>query len=37
VGFTPFISGGKVVFEDVLRKTYSKVNEMFGTDIQPPL
>ncbi|MEB3263062.1 MAG: guanitoxin biosynthesis MBL fold metallo-hydrolase GntH [Synechococcus sp.] len=37
VGFTPFIASGKAVFKDVLKKTYAMVNEMFGTDIQPPL
>ena len=36
VGFTDFLVGGRVVFEDVIKFYYDQTNEMFGTDFQPP-
>jgi ribonuclease Z len=36
VGFSDFISGGKVVYQDVLEKIYGDANEEFGTDIPVP-
>ena len=36
VGFSDFISGGRVVYEEVLEKIYSDANEEFGTNIPPP-
>jgi ribonuclease Z len=37
VGFTEYISSGRVVFKDVLKRIYEEVNQQFGTDYQPPL
>lgn len=36
VGFTDFISSGRVVYKDVLEKIYSDANKEFGTDIPLP-
>ncbi len=36
VGFTDFLLGGRVVFEDVIKFYYDQTNEMFGTDFDPP-
>ena len=36
VGFSDFISGGKVPYQDVVEKVYNSVNEEFGTDIPAP-
>jgi ribonuclease Z len=37
VGFTEYISSGRVVFKDVLKRIYQEVNQQFGTNYQPPL
>ena len=36
VGFTDFLMGGRVVFEDVIKFYYDETNEMFGTSFEPP-
>jgi ribonuclease Z len=36
IGFTDFLVGGRVVFEDVIKFYYDQTNEMFGTDFEPP-
>lgn len=36
VGFSNFISEGRVVFKDVIKFYYDQANEMFGTDYEPP-
>jgi ribonuclease Z len=36
VGFTDYIMGGRVVFDDVINAYYKETNEMFGTNYQPP-
>jgi len=37
IGFTEFISGGREVFADVIKKAYEETNKLYGTNIQPPL
>ncbi|WP_077404545.1 guanitoxin biosynthesis MBL fold metallo-hydrolase GntH [Microbulbifer agarilyticus] len=36
VGFTKFITDGRVVYQDLINEIYEKVNEAFGTDLEPP-
>jgi ribonuclease Z len=36
VGFSDFVTGGRVVYKDVLKFYYDQTNEMFGTDFKPP-
>ena len=36
VGFSDFVSGGRVVYKDVLKFYYDQTNKMFGTDFKPP-
>ncbi len=36
VGFSEYIIGGRVVYEDVIKFYYDQTNEMFGTDYKPP-
>jgi len=36
VGFSKYVSGGRVVFQDVIEQYYKDTNEEFGTDFQPP-
>jgi ribonuclease Z len=36
VGFSKYIMGGRVVFDDVIKFYYDQTNEMFGTDFEPP-
>ena len=36
VGFTPFIMGGRQVYQDVIDEIYADVNEQFGTNFAPP-
>ncbi len=36
VGFSDFVFGGRVVFDDVIKFYYDQTNEMFGTNFQPP-
>ncbi len=36
IGFSDFVVGGRVVFEDVIKAYYDETNEMFGTDFKPP-
>jgi ribonuclease Z len=36
VGFSKYIIGGRVVFDDVINYYYEQTNEMFGTDFEPP-
>jgi ribonuclease Z len=36
VGFSDYVSGGRVVYKDVLKFYYDQTNQMFGTDFKPP-
>jgi ribonuclease Z len=36
IGFSEFVIGGRVVFEDVIKAYFDETNEMFGTDFSPP-
>ena len=36
IGFSDFIFGGRVVYDDVIKFYYDQTNEMFGTDFEPP-
>jgi len=36
VGFSDYVSGGRVVYKDVLQFYYDQTNQMFGTDFKPP-
>ena len=36
IGFSDFVTSGRVVFEDVIKFYYDQTNQMFGTDFQPP-
>ena len=37
VGFSEYITEGRVVFEDVVKKLYERVNTEYGSDEEPPL
>ena len=37
IGFTEFISGGREVFADVIKKAYEQTNKLYGTNVKPPL
>jgi len=37
VGFTEFTESGGEVFTDVIKRAYDQTNEMFGTNIKPPV
>jgi len=36
VGFSDFVKGGRVVFEEVIKAYYEQTNKEFGTNYQPP-
>jgi ribonuclease Z len=36
IGFSDEINGGRVVFEEVIRKYYDETNKQFGTNIPTP-
>ncbi len=36
VGFSPFIMGGRQVYQDVIDEIYADVNETYGTSFAPP-
>jgi ribonuclease Z len=36
VGFSPFIIGGRQVYQDVIDEIYADVNETYGTSFAPP-
>ena len=36
VGFSDFVTSGRVVFKDVVKKYYEETNKEFGTNYQPP-
>ena len=36
IGFSDYVFGGRVVFEDVIKFYYDQTNKMFDTDFQPP-
>jgi ribonuclease Z len=36
IGFSDFVTSGRVVFEDVIKFYYDQTNQMFGTDFKPP-
>jgi len=36
IGFSDYITGGRVVFKDVIDEYYKETNEMFGTDYPAP-
>jgi len=37
IGFSDYITSGRVVFDDVLKKIYKRVNEEYGSNEKPPL
>ena len=37
VGFSEYITNGRVVFEDVVKKLYERVNTEYGSNEEPPL
>lgn len=36
IGFSEYVSGGRVVFEDVIKQYYEQTNKEFGTNYEPP-
>ena len=36
VGFSDFITSGRVVYKEVLEKIYANTNKEFGTNVSPP-
>ena len=36
VGFSDYIKGGRVVYEDVIKQYYDETNKQFGTSFAPP-
>jgi len=36
VGFSPFITSGRRVYQDVIEDLYNRVNERFDTDVPVP-
>jgi len=36
VGFSDYIKGGRVVYEDVIKQYYDETNKQFGTSFEPP-
>jgi hypothetical protein len=36
VGFSKYVTDGRVVFTDVIKFYYDQTNKMFDTDFQPP-
>jgi len=36
IGFSDYISGGRVPYKDVVEKIYAEINEKYGTDIPTP-
>jgi len=36
VGFSDYIKGGRVVYEDVIKQYYEETNAQFGTSFEPP-
>lgn len=36
VGLSKYVSGGRQVFEDVVKNYYEQTNKEFGTDFKPP-
>jgi ribonuclease Z len=36
IGFSDYITGGRVNFQDVIEKLYSDINKEYGTNIPPP-
>ena len=36
VGFSDFITGGRVPFQDVVQQIYDEINERYGSNAQPP-
>jgi len=36
IGFSKYVTDGRVVFKDVIDLYYKETNEMFGTDFEPP-
>ena len=37
IGFSEFITSGREVFADVIKRAYDETNQEFGTDVPPPL
>ena len=37
VGFSPFITGGRDVYQDEIQALYDRVNERYGTNIPVPI
>jgi len=36
VGFSQFISSGRVNYTEVIKDIYESINKKFGTDVKPP-
>jgi ribonuclease Z len=36
IGFSDYITAGRVVYADVIKFYYDQTNKMFGTDYKPP-
>ncbi len=36
IGFSPFIMGGRVPYQDVVQEIYDEINAQYGTNVQPP-
>jgi hypothetical protein len=36
VGFSEFISSGRVNYTEVIKEIYESINKQFGTDVKPP-
>ena len=36
IGFSDYINDGRVVFTDIIKKIYDRVNQEFDTNVQPP-
>ena len=37
IGFSDFITGGRVVFKDVIEKIYKEINDKYGSNVKPPV
>ena len=37
IGFSEFVTSGRAVFADVIKRAYEETNQQFGTEVPPPL
>ena len=37
IGFSDYITGGRVVFKDVIENIYDEINKKYGSSAKPPL